>query len=96
LLNVVLNVSKRAVASIQDQPTHQVVAVYVASRYLPTFDKKEKHPSNVILLDNAALMRFYGPTLSGGHAFFLRPGADDADDAVASIQSDISAVSLED
>jgi hypothetical protein len=26
---------------------------------------KREHPSNVILLDNAALQKFYGPTLYG-------------------------------
>lgn len=60
-----------SVASIQSKPT-QIVAVYVASRSLPAFQDKENHPSNVILLDHDALVRFYGPTLSGANGFQLR------------------------
>lgn len=74
---VLLNVPKRAVAASPIQRHHPVVAVYVANRALPIFKDKSEHPPNVMLLDNAALTRFYGPTLSGGHAFLLRLGAPD-------------------
>ena len=50
-----------------------VAFVYVAAHHLPTpRGQPQLNHSNVIVLDNDALMRLYGPTLCGSYQFLLR------------------------
>jgi hypothetical protein len=47
--------------------------VYVAARRIRDLQGKETiHPANTILLGEAALKRFYGPTIWGAHSMSTR------------------------
>ena len=48
------------------------ILVYVAARRVANARTKTAGHPNVILLDNVALERFYGPTIAGAPQFSLR------------------------
>jgi hypothetical protein len=66
VFQICLFFSSAVAKTFVDNP--DMVFVYVAARHLSNLRKKSDHPTNVILLDQKALERFYGPTLMLSHA----------------------------